>query len=108
MIIKKIGVIGAGQMGNGIAHVCALARLFDVAAQRHQNDDLEHGARRDRRNLSRQVGARHDHEGTTRPAMKRIRSAPRFDAFGDCDLVIEAATEDESVKRKIFQSCART
>ena len=102
MMIKRIGVIGAGQMGSGIAHVCALKgfdiRLMDVD-QPHINSGVENIGR----NMDRQIG-----RGMIRPeekdaALRRIETSTDFKAFADCDLVVEAATENESVKRDIFK-----
>ena len=101
-VIKKVGVIGAGQMGTGIAHVIALGG-YDGRPQRSQEGD----GRRTRSttietNMRRQVAKGIITEDDVKPALKRISYAPNFDAFADCDLVIEAATEDEALKRKIF------
>jgi 3-hydroxybutyryl-CoA dehydrogenase len=99
--IKKIGVIGAGQMGSGIAHVCALAgfevRLNDVSADR-----VKAGIATINGNMARQVSRKRISEDDRQAALKRIAPADKFDAFEDCDLVIEAATEKEDVKRAIF------
>src|SRR5437899_2420259 len=99
--IRKIGVIGAGQMGNGIAHVSALAgfdvRLNDVSPER-----VKAGIATINGNMARQVSRKRITEEERQAALKRISAAESFDAFGDCDLVIEAATEKEDVKRTIF------
>jgi 3-hydroxybutyryl-CoA dehydrogenase len=101
-MIKRIGVIGAGQMGSGIAHVCALKgfdiRLMDVD-QPHINSGVENIGR----NMDRQIG-----RGMIRPedkdaALRRIQTGTDFKQFADCDLVVEAATENEQVKREIFK-----
>jgi 3-hydroxybutyryl-CoA dehydrogenase len=100
-VIRKIGVIGAGQMGNGIAHVCALAGLNvllnDIAAER-----ISEGLATISGNLARQVSRKRITEDERQAAMKRIAPANTLDALADCDLVIEAATEKEDVKRRIF------
>ena len=100
--IKTIGVIGAGQMGSGIAHVCALAgyevRLSDVEPKA-----LETAISTIDRNLTRQVGRGHVGEADKSAAMKRIRTGTGYELFADCDLVIEAATEREEIKRDIFK-----
>jgi 3-hydroxybutyryl-CoA dehydrogenase len=99
--IKKLGVIGAGQMGSGIAHVCALAgfevRLNDLSADR-----IKAGIATINGNMARQVGRKRISEDDRQAALKRIVPAESFGAFEDCDLVIEAATEKEDVKRAIF------
>ncbi|MFI5407780.1 3-hydroxybutyryl-CoA dehydrogenase [Kaistia sp. UC242_56] len=99
--IKTIGVIGAGQMGNGIAHVSALAGyevfIHDLAEER-----VRKGLATIDGNLSRQVHSGRITEEDRKAALARVKPAFGVDDLGDCDLVIEAATEDESVKRKIF------
>jgi 3-hydroxybutyryl-CoA dehydrogenase len=99
--IRKVGVIGAGQMGNGIAHVCALAGIpvviNDVASAR-----LKEALATINGNMARQVSRQRITEDDKQAALKRITTAESIDALADCDLVIEAATEKEEVKRKIF------
>jgi 3-hydroxybutyryl-CoA dehydrogenase len=99
--IRKVGVIGAGQMGNGIAHVCALAGipvvLNDVAPVR-----LKEALATINGNMARQVSRKRISEDEKQSALKRITTADTLDGLSDCDLVIEAATEKEEVKRKIF------
>ena len=99
--IQSIGVIGAGQMGNGIAHVCALAGysvlLNDVSADR-----IKAGMATINGNMARQVGKKAISEDDRKNALARIKPAEKYDAFSGCDLVIETATEKEDVKRKIF------
>jgi 3-hydroxybutyryl-CoA dehydrogenase len=102
MNLQRIGVIGAGQMGSGIAHVCALAG-YDVLLNDIQRDRIEHGIEVISGNLSRQVARGKISDADKDRTMKHIRPATSLDAFNDIDLVIEAATEDEQVKRKIFQ-----
>jgi 3-hydroxybutyryl-CoA dehydrogenase len=98
---RKIGVIGAGQMGNGIAHVCALSGfqvlLNDVAADR-----ISEGLATISGNLARQVSRQRISDEQRQAAIKRISPAETLDELADCDLVIEAATEKEEIKRKIF------
>jgi 3-hydroxybutyryl-CoA dehydrogenase len=98
---RKIGVIGAGQMGNGIAHVCALSGfnvlLNDIAADR-----ITEGLATISGNLARQVSRQRISDEQRQAAIKRISPATTLDELGDCDLVIESATEQEDVKRKIF------
>ena len=99
--IQSIGVIGAGQMGNGIAHVCALAGysvlLNDISADR-----IKAGMATINGNMARQVGKKAISEDDRKNALARIKPAEKYDAFSGCDLVIETATEKEEVKRKIL------
>ena len=99
--IKKVGVIGAGQMGTGIAHVIALGG-YSVALNDLKKETVEESVRTIEKFLKRQAEKGIITEGDVKPALKRISIAPSLDAFSDCDLVIEAATEDEAIKRKIF------
>ncbi|WP_119390462.1 3-hydroxybutyryl-CoA dehydrogenase [Taklimakanibacter lacteus] len=101
MQIKKVGVIGAGQMGNGIAHVCALSG-FTVLLNDVSKERMEAGLATINGNLSRQVRSAKITEAERDKALKNISTAPSYEDFGDCDLVIESAVEDEAVKRKIF------
>jgi 3-hydroxybutyryl-CoA dehydrogenase len=106
LAIKNVGVIGAGQMGNGIAHVCALAgfkvSLYDVAPDR-----IKAGIATINGNMARQVGKHLIAEDDRKAALARIHPAETLDALANCDLVIETATEQEQVKRQIFsQVCA--
>ncbi len=99
--IRKIGVIGAGQMGNGIAHVASLSGfdvvLHDVAMERvHSALATING------NMARQVSKGFISEADRQAALGRIGAGEGLESLGDCDLVIEAATENEEVKRKIF------
>jgi 3-hydroxybutyryl-CoA dehydrogenase len=100
--IKSIGVIGAGQMGSGISHVCALAgyqvRLTDVDAKA-----LDNALQVIDRNLTRQVARGKVSEADKNAALKRIKTGTSYEAFTDCDLVIETATEKEDIKREIFK-----
>ncbi|HMN38385.1 MAG TPA: 3-hydroxybutyryl-CoA dehydrogenase [Hyphomicrobium sp.] len=99
--IAKVGVIGAGQMGNGIAHVIALAG-YSVAINDLKKEAYERALETIDANMERQIakGTINDEDRTK--ALARISFAPTLEAFGDCDLVIEAATEDEEVKHQIF------
>lgn len=106
MTIKKVGVIGAGQMGNGIAHVAALGG-FDVILNDLSPDRLKSGLATVTGNLSRQVAKNTITEDQRKAALARISSTERLDELADCDLVIETAVEKEDVKRKIFHDlCA--
>jgi 3-hydroxybutyryl-CoA dehydrogenase len=101
MNIRKVGVIGAGQMGNGIAHVCALAGcevlLNDVSKER-----VEAGLATINGNMTRQVASGRISVADRDAALDRISAALDYDLFEDVDLVIESASENEAVKRKIF------
>ena len=100
--IKRVGVIGAGQMGNGIAHVCALAG-YDVSLNDMSTERIQLGLATINGNMTRQVNKGLVSEAVKNDALGRIRAAENLDALADCDLVVEAATENEQVKRKIFQ-----
>lgn len=105
-VIKKVGVIGAGQMGNGIAHVAALAG-FDVVLNDISADRLKSGMATINGNLARQVSKKGVTEDDRAKAIGRIKLAEKLDDLADCDLVIETAVEKEEVKRKIFHElCA--
>ncbi len=99
--IRKVGIIGAGQMGNGIAHVCSLAGIpvviNDIAAPR-----LKEALATINGNMSRQVTRKRITEEQKQAGLKLISTVETYDGLSDCDLVIEAATEKEEVKRKIF------
>jgi 3-hydroxybutyryl-CoA dehydrogenase len=106
MTISKLGVIGAGQMGNGIAHVCALAG-YSVLLNDVSPDRIRAGLATINGNMARQVSKQVISEGDRKAALARIEAAESLNAFGQCDLVIESATEKEDVKRKIFNTlCA--
>jgi len=101
--IARVGVIGGGQMGNGIAHVCALAGLpvvlLDVKA-----DALTKAMATMARNMERQVNRSIISSDDRDAALARITTSTDYEAFGDSDMVIEAATEKEDVKRLIFST----
>jgi 3-hydroxybutyryl-CoA dehydrogenase len=101
-MIQKIGVIGAGQMGNGIAHVSALAgyevKLADV--DKAQLDKAMHVIEE---NMGRQIKRGVITEAQRAAALKRISTGQNYSIFSDCDLVIEAAVEKEEIKREIFK-----
>jgi 3-hydroxybutyryl-CoA dehydrogenase len=99
--IKSVGIIGAGQMGNGIAHVVALAG-FDVAMHDLKKEAVDKARATIERNMARQVSRGVITEVDMHAALKRIGYAADLVSIGEADLVIEAATEDEAVKRKIF------
>ncbi len=99
--IKRIGVIGAGLMGNGIAHVAALSGL-DVVLMDVHAPALEKALANIGKNLERQVQKGGVQAAERDAALKRIATATDNSRFGDCDIVIEAATENEQVKQKIY------
>jgi 3-hydroxybutyryl-CoA dehydrogenase len=100
--LRRIGVIGAGQMGGGIAHVCALAG-FEVTLTDISEEALQQGREAIDRNLSRQVARGKVREEDKAAALERIRTGLDYAMFSDCDMVIEAATEREEIKREIFK-----
>jgi 3-hydroxybutyryl-CoA dehydrogenase len=99
--IRKIGIIGAGQMGSGIAHVVALSG-YNVALHDIAKDRVDAALATIDKNLTRQVASGKITEDDKKKALSRISYAGSLQDFADADLVIEAATEDETVKRKIF------
>ncbi|MEH2613523.1 3-hydroxybutyryl-CoA dehydrogenase [Bradyrhizobium sp. AZCC 1693] len=99
--IKKVGVIGSGQMGNGIAHVAALAG-FDVVLNDLSDERLKSAMATINGHLSRQVAKQTITEDARKKALGRITTTETLDGLADCDLVIETAVEKEEVKRKIF------
>jgi 3-hydroxybutyryl-CoA dehydrogenase len=101
MEIQRIGVIGAGQMGNGIAHVCALAG-YDVLLNDVKRERLDAAFEVISGNLSRQVARGKISDAEKDRALKHIHATPSLDEFAKVDLAIEAATEDEKVKKAIF------
>ena len=105
MNIRTIGVIGAGQMGNGIAHVFALAG-YDVVLNDIAPAALDKAMATIARNLDRQVARGKLAEGEKTAALARIRTTTELAQVGPADLVIEAATEREAVKNAIFEQLA--
>jgi 3-hydroxybutyryl-CoA dehydrogenase len=101
--IRHVGVIGAGQMGRGIAHVCALVGL-DVVLTDVSAAALAQGRETIERSLSRQVARGRIREEDKTAALRHIATAADYAAFADCDMVIEAATEKEEVKREIYRN----
>ena len=101
-MIKSIGIIGAGQMGNGIAHVAALAglevRLLDVS-----DEALKHGLDTIEMNMQRQIRRGMIQDEDRKAALKRIKTGTDYALFKDCDIVVEAASENEQVKRDILK-----
>ncbi len=100
--LQRIGVVGAGQMGRGITHVCALAGL-DVVLADVSPEVLARSLETIDANLGRQVARGRIKEDEKAAALKHIRTTTDFAAFADRDMVIEAATEKEEVKREVYK-----
>ena len=103
MQIKKVGVIGAGQMGNGIAHVLSLGG-YDVVLNDIDKSTLEKAPYNIKNNLERQVNSKKISAEESNTALKAISYTMSFEEFNDVDLIIEAATENEPIKQKILNS----
>lgn len=103
MAIQTVGVIGAGQMGNGIAHVLSQSG-YSVLLNDVNQDALERAIERVRKNMDRQQRSGKISKDEINAAMGRIKTTLDLTELGTSDLIIEAATEDESVKQKIFDS----
>jgi 3-hydroxybutyryl-CoA dehydrogenase len=101
--IKSVGIVGAGQMGAGIAHVCAVAG-YDVLFHDISRDRIDAGLAAIGKNLTRQVAKGIVSQEVMDTAMARIRPAETIEAVAKADLVIEAATENEELKKAIFRS----
>ena len=101
MEIRKVGLIGAGQMGNGIAQVCAASgfevRMHDLSAER-----INAGLATINGNLSRLIAKGSMDEAARQTQLALIQAAPNLEDLDDCDIIIEAATENENVKKQIF------
>ena len=104
--IRKIGIVGAGQMGSGIAHVAAMngfeVRLHDVTTER-----VESGLATINGNLARQVQKATLSEEARQATLRNVEGVTSYEGLADCDLVIEAATENEAVKRKIYENLCK-
>jgi 3-hydroxybutyryl-CoA dehydrogenase len=100
--IKSIGVIGAGQMGSGIAHVCALAG-FEVALNDVDQSTLDDAMEKIEHNMKRQAARGQIEEAAIGAALRRIHTGVGYALFESCDLVIESATENEELKRRILK-----
>ncbi|MDX5393706.1 MAG: 3-hydroxyacyl-CoA dehydrogenase NAD-binding domain-containing protein, partial [Caulobacteraceae bacterium] len=103
--IKSVGVIGAGQMGSGIAHVCALGG-YDVMLHDVSRERIDAGIANIERALSRQVSRGLIDQAAMDAALARIKPADELQTVGGSDLAIEAATENEEVKKTIFRALA--
>lgn len=101
--MKTIGIIGAGQMGGGIAHVSALAGL-DVVVYDISDDALQSGLATMSGNMARQVSSGKISEDERQAALKRVSHSTDVAQLGVAELVIEAATENETVKQKIYEA----
>ncbi len=102
-MIKIIGVIGAGQMGNGIAHIASLSG-FEVKLLDSNEDALHKAVATIDRNMERQVRRSIVSDSDRAAALGRIETGHDYAMFESCDIVIEAATEKESIKQEIFQA----
>src|ERR1700751_104375 len=100
--IQSVGVIGAGQMGSGIAYVCALAG-YDVTIADLNETVLQKAITSIDNNMGRQVARGRVSEEDKAAALKRINVGTEYKLFNRCDFVIEAATEREEIKRDIFK-----
>jgi 3-hydroxybutyryl-CoA dehydrogenase len=100
--IRSVGVIGAGQMGSGIAHVCVLAG-YDVSIADLNETVLKKAITSIDTNMGRQVARGRVSEEDKSAALKRINIGTDYKLFSQCDFVIEAATEREEIKRDIFK-----
>ena len=104
--IKAVGVIGAGQMGAGIAHVCAL-NGYDVLLNDISIEQIDKGLDSVRKGLERQVAKGQLTQSEMDAVVARVKPAVGYAALGDADIVIEAATENEAIKKDIFRAvCA--
>ncbi|MGI4810569.1 MAG: 3-hydroxybutyryl-CoA dehydrogenase [Janthinobacterium lividum] len=103
MTIQTVGIIGAGQMGSGIAHVCALAGL-SVRMLDSKAEALDRAQAGIAKNMERQVGKGTIQAADRDAALSRITTGTDYAAFGDADLVIEAATEREEIKVQIYKA----
>jgi len=99
--INKVGIIGAGQMGNGIAFVCAQAGM-EVVLNDIADERLKGGLATINGLLSRQIAKGQLDEAGRKATLARVTTSEKPDSLSDCDLLIEAASENEEVKRKIF------
>jgi 3-hydroxybutyryl-CoA dehydrogenase len=101
--IKSVGVIGAGQMGSGIAHVAAVAG-YDVLLHDVSADRIEAGLKSIEQFMARMVARGFLKHEEMESSLKRIKGAPELQTIGGVDIVIESATEDEEVKKTIFKA----
>ncbi len=102
MEVKKVGVVGAGTMGNGIAHVFAM-NGYNVILEDVSDEFLNRGLAIITKNLDRMVKKEKIAEADKEATLKRITTTTKIADLGDCDIVIEAATEDVAIKKEIFK-----
>ncbi|MGB0960632.1 MAG: 3-hydroxyacyl-CoA dehydrogenase NAD-binding domain-containing protein, partial [Halocynthiibacter sp.] len=102
MEVKTIGIVGAGQMGNGIAHVSALAG-YDVLLNDVSQENLDAAISKIGKNIGRQVGKGAVTEDDKAAALARITTTTSLPKLGESDLIVEAATERETIKTAIFE-----
>ncbi|MES1197094.1 MAG: 3-hydroxyacyl-CoA dehydrogenase NAD-binding domain-containing protein, partial [Pseudomonadota bacterium] len=99
--IRTVGVVGAGQMGGGIAHVCALSG-YDVLLSDAEPDRIDAALKLVNANMARQVHRELITQADMDAGLGRIKKAPKLSDFGACDFVIESIVEQEEPKRKVF------
>ncbi len=104
--IKKIGIIGAGQMGSGIAHVFALAG-YDIALNDLDSDAINAAIGQIEKNMGRQLAKDKITKDDLDAGVKKLHATPSFNDLADCDLVIEAATENAEIKKNIFGALSK-
>ena len=102
MDVKKVGVVGAGTMGNGIAHVFAVSG-YDVVLMDVEESFLERAIAVINKNLDRMIKKEKITEADKKAALSKIKKTVSIKDMADCDIVIEAATEDYAIKKKIFR-----
>ena len=102
-MISRIGVIGAGQMGSGIAQICARAG-YEVRLNDQSTEALDRAIANIHGNLDRQIGKGKLTEAERDQALGHIQTGTDYAMFAECDLVIEAATEKEDIKRLVFKA----
>ena len=101
-MVKIIGIIGAGQMGNGIAHVFAIAG-YNVLLSDQNQEVLNHATSIIENNMKRQVLKNTISDEECKVALARIKTTINLSDFNNVDLAIEAATENENIKKAIFK-----
>src|SRR5215469_2411957 len=102
MEIRSVGIIGAGQMGSGIATVVA-QHGYDVALHDVSPERVQSGIDAVKKNLNRQLTRGHIDQSAVDDALSHVRSAENLEEIGQTDLAIEAATENEEIKKSIFR-----
>ena len=105
-MIQTIGIIGAGQMGNGIAHVLAVAG-YDILLTDTSNSQMQKALKAIGNNLSRQVSRGHLEQVEATDALARIQNVAGLPELAHAELVVEAATEDEDIKREILSDLGK-